>query len=62
MEVSPAHLLIVMAKITGCQPDFRTSLIAGERRAITTHAGIRSTKRPHTMGGRYHMSEEQRST
>lgn len=48
-----------MAKITGCQPDFRTSLIGGERRAIMTHAGISSRKKPHTAGGRYHMSGEQ---
>lgn len=45
-----------MAKMTGCQPDFRTSLTDGERWAILTHSGMRSRKKPHTAGGRYHMS------
>lgn len=62
VETASAHLLMDMAKMTGCQPDFRTSLIGGERRAIMTHAGMRSRKKPQTAGGRYHMSGEQHST
>lgn len=51
-----------MAKMTGCQPDFRTSLIGGERLATITHTGIMSRKKTHTAGGRYHMSGEQHRT
>lgn len=50
------HLLMDMAKMTGCQPDLRTCLVVGERRAIMAQAGIRSRKKPQTVGGRYHMS------
>lgn len=50
-----------MAKMTGCHPDLRTSLIATERRAIMTQAGMRSRKKQQTAGGRYHMSTEDTS-
>lgn len=54
-----ADLLMDMAKMTGHQPDLRTCLIAGDRRAITIQAGIRSRKNPQTIGGRNHMSVDQ---
>lgn len=57
-----AHLLMDMAKMTGCQPDFRTSLTDGERRAIMTHTGMRSRKQQQTTGGRYHMSGKKHNT
>ena len=54
-----ADLLMDIAKMTGSQPDLRTCLIAGERRAMTIQAGIRSRKNPQIVGGRNHMSVEQ---
>lgn len=58
LEPGSTHLLMAMAEMTGCQPDFRTSLTGGERWATTTHTGMRTTKKPHSTGGRYHMSEK----
>lgn len=57
-----ADLLMDMAKMTGSQPDFRTCLIAAERRAITIQTGMRSRKKPQTAGGRNHISVDQRSS
>lgn len=55
------YLLMDMARMIGCQPDFRTSLVGGEFVAIITHAGMRSRKMLHITEGRYHMSKEQHS-
>lgn len=51
-----------MAKMTGCQPDLRTSLTGAEPQAMMTHTGRRSSRRQHTTGGRYHMSAGQYRT
>lgn len=45
-----AYLLMAMAMMTGSQPEYSTSLVAGLRRASTTQTGSRATKKAHTRG------------
>lgn len=45
-----AYLLMAMAMMTGSQPEYNTSLVAGLRRASTTQTGSRATKKAHTRG------------
>lgn len=45
-----AYLLMAMAMMTGSQPEYSTSLVAGLRRASITQTGSRATKKAHTRG------------
>lgn len=45
-----AYLLMAMAMMTGSQPEYSTSLVAGLRRASITQTGSRATKKTHTSG------------
>lgn len=47
---APAYLLMAMAMMTGSQPEYNTSLVAGLLRASTTQTGSRATKKAHTRG------------
>lgn len=47
---APAYLLMAMAIMTGSQPEYNTSLVAGLLRASTTQTGRRATKKAHTSG------------
>lgn len=46
----PAYLLMAMAMMTGSQPEYNTSFVAGLLRASTTQTGSRATKKAHTRG------------
>lgn len=45
-----AYLLMAMAMMTGSQPEYSTSLVAGLLRASTTQTGSNATKKAHTRG------------
>lgn len=47
---APAYLLMAMAMMTGSQPEYNTSRVAGLLRASMTQIGSRATKKAHTRG------------
>lgn len=54
--VTQAHLLIIIARMIGNQPNLRISMMGGLLLAVRTHTGVRAMRPMQTSGATYRLS------